>query len=424
MTFNERLRELMAERGIGVRALARKVPCNPGHVSKLCHNIKRPSDQLAERLDTILDAGGELVALAQAADRTRSSERNTSGKSGVSVEASTQPHAWDDVLERRTLLQLAALGMGASALGPTGEPVRQLLALILDSEPREPDDWNMTLSDHLHALRTRPPAQVSTDLLVDLFAIQHQLQSADTTDKTELQRVTAALSILHANALTRLGDHGAAIHWSRTARAAADASDDLDLRMMVRCEEAGYGLYGQRDVATVLQLVDNAERLIDDTRSFWRADLAGTRAKAMSLLGRHDEARQALNIFVGYDGDDARASIIPALWTWSQASFAKSWVYAHVGNEIEADKAREEVLTRTRDYQYGANVRLHEALCTVVNGGTDRGAREASEILAALPPSQQSHMITETGKAVLRAVPRERQDRPAVRDLRAIITKT
>ncbi|WP_067452539.1 hypothetical protein [Actinomadura macra] len=324
-------------------------------------------------------------------------------------------------MERRALLQLAALGISAGALGLSGEPVRQLLALALDSEPRDIDDWHLTVSDHLHALRTQSPAQVRDGLVIDLIAIQRQLRT-DTGSEIELQRVTSGLSFLYANVLTRLGDHGAAIHWSRTARAAADASGDLDLRLMVRCEEAGYGLYGQRDLQTVLQLIEAAERIAGDAPSFWLADLAGTRAKALARLGRRDEARQALNTLVGYEGEDFRANFIPALRTGSQAPFAESWVYAYAGDEARTGRARESVLSRTRDYQYAANVRLHEALCTVVNGGTDTGAKQAAEILATLPAGQQSQMITDTGKAILRTVPLEQRDRPSVRDLRALVT--
>jgi Helix-turn-helix domain len=54
------LRRLMAERGVGVRELARLVPCNPGHISNICHELKRPSRQLAARLDDILGAEGAI----------------------------------------------------------------------------------------------------------------------------------------------------------------------------------------------------------------------------------------------------------------------------------------------------------------------------------------------------------------------------
>jgi len=48
-----------------VRELARRVPCDHSHLSKLAHGDKGASEQLAARLDRVLDAGGELAALAE-----------------------------------------------------------------------------------------------------------------------------------------------------------------------------------------------------------------------------------------------------------------------------------------------------------------------------------------------------------------------
>jgi transcriptional regulator with XRE-family HTH domain len=62
--FSDEFRRLMDERGLGVREVARQVPCNPGYASNLRNGRKRPSLSLAKRLDEVLDAGGTLVALA------------------------------------------------------------------------------------------------------------------------------------------------------------------------------------------------------------------------------------------------------------------------------------------------------------------------------------------------------------------------
>jgi transcriptional regulator with XRE-family HTH domain len=58
--LGDELRRLMAERGVGVRQLARLVPCNPGHISNICNGLKRPSPQMAARLDDVLGADGAL----------------------------------------------------------------------------------------------------------------------------------------------------------------------------------------------------------------------------------------------------------------------------------------------------------------------------------------------------------------------------
>jgi transcriptional regulator with XRE-family HTH domain len=66
MEFAARLRALMDSRALGVRALARQLPCDPGLISRLANGKQRPSQEIAQRLDDVLEADGELVALASA----------------------------------------------------------------------------------------------------------------------------------------------------------------------------------------------------------------------------------------------------------------------------------------------------------------------------------------------------------------------
>src|ERR1022692_2372185 len=60
------LRRLLAEQGMSLRDLARHVPCDSGNLSKIARGQKRPSPELAARLDEVLGAGGGLAALAPA----------------------------------------------------------------------------------------------------------------------------------------------------------------------------------------------------------------------------------------------------------------------------------------------------------------------------------------------------------------------
>ncbi len=65
--FGERVLALAEARGLSLRELARRVPCDASHLSKVVHGRERPSLRVAARLDDVLEAGGELVALADAA---------------------------------------------------------------------------------------------------------------------------------------------------------------------------------------------------------------------------------------------------------------------------------------------------------------------------------------------------------------------
>jgi transcriptional regulator with XRE-family HTH domain len=60
--FGEETRRLMAERGVGLRELARQLSYDPGYLSKVLNGRKAVSRDLARRLDEALAAGGALEA--------------------------------------------------------------------------------------------------------------------------------------------------------------------------------------------------------------------------------------------------------------------------------------------------------------------------------------------------------------------------
>jgi transcriptional regulator with XRE-family HTH domain/tetratricopeptide (TPR) repeat protein len=74
--FGTELRLLMAVRGLGVRELARRVPCSPGYVSNLRNGTKKPSRATARRLDDLLSAGGSLLAAVTGRPVTRQPARH------------------------------------------------------------------------------------------------------------------------------------------------------------------------------------------------------------------------------------------------------------------------------------------------------------------------------------------------------------
>jgi len=107
--FGGELQRLMQARDIGVRELARQVPCNPGYISNLRAGNKRPSPQTARRLDEVLDAGGTLAALApQRASRSRPVVKPGGELGGL-------PETADDALELIELmyrLECSDIGSG------------------------------------------------------------------------------------------------------------------------------------------------------------------------------------------------------------------------------------------------------------------------------------------------------------------------
>ncbi|MFD0883822.1 helix-turn-helix domain-containing protein [Streptosporangium algeriense] len=393
--------------GMAQRELGERVHVDNTMISAWEHAAARPDVSVIEVIDRVLGAKGSLVALHAVVaelDRLR-----TLAEKGKLAEG--------DGVDRRKLLQLAA-GTALGTLGVAGEPVRRLLDLSMgESGFRSLEEWDLACADHLHALRTRRSAQVAADVLVDLATLREQMDFSSPTETTALHRTTAALSMIHANALTGLGEHSAAIRWWRTARQAADVSGDLRLRLLSRGEEAGHGLYGQRAPETVLRLTQSAERIAGGPT----VDLLVDQGKALSLLGRHAEARAAMEACLrlaekGVPADDH------GFWRENILYFAQSWVHSAMGDDAGADRAQERVLRTTSSYVYRANIVLHRAWSTVVQGGVDEGVRQAATEIDRLPSAYRDTHILETGRMLLRAVPVEHQDRPAVGELRELLT--
>ncbi|MEV7802469.1 hypothetical protein AB0O28_05935 [Microbispora sp. NPDC088329] len=155
-------------------------------------------------------------------------------------------------------------------------------------------------------------------------------------------------------------------------------------------------------------------------RQLETAALLTARAKALSLLGRHDEARGTVRALVAHAAGGVECDTF-GFWKPDQIHFAQSWVFAGAGDEAAADRAREQVLDAIRDYRYDADVRLHEALCTVSKGGADVGMRQAATVITTLPAAYRSHHIVQTGHLVLRAIPVDQRGRRTVGELRELL---
>jgi transcriptional regulator with XRE-family HTH domain len=60
--FGQRVRTLRTERGWSLAELAAAIPCDKGHLSRIETGARRPTAELARRIDDVLGARGEIVA--------------------------------------------------------------------------------------------------------------------------------------------------------------------------------------------------------------------------------------------------------------------------------------------------------------------------------------------------------------------------
>jgi transcriptional regulator with XRE-family HTH domain len=123
-SFAGRLAVLMAGRGLGVRALARLVPCNHALISRYLNGRQVPSAGIAARLDALLGAGGDLVALAAA----RAGDDRAAAEDEIAALELTR-HATASDVGAATVEQIEQAVDDLAAAYP-GTPPAQLLARV------------------------------------------------------------------------------------------------------------------------------------------------------------------------------------------------------------------------------------------------------------------------------------------------------
>lgn len=126
MDFAGRLRELMGDRGIGVRELGRRVYRDKSYISRLASGKQRPSPEAARDLDAALSADGELAALARPPAPDLAYLHVLSSTLGlpasvVAVLAGPESAGEGDDVDRRAF-NAVAMGLVAGMLAPAVPP--------------------------------------------------------------------------------------------------------------------------------------------------------------------------------------------------------------------------------------------------------------------------------------------------------------
>jgi hypothetical protein len=409
MDFTTLLNELMLERGVGICALARRVPCDKGLISKLANGRQRPSQRIAERLDEVLAADGRLAELGVA-----------------------RPHlpGDDGDVDRRAFL---GLGLGGSAaLAVEAERLRQRLDATLDAPATsiDVDEWEREAWDYSCKVCYVSPERIVSDILVDLHEVNHRLTDCPDRLRPRLMRVCGEFAAMAAVVLHQLGDIGSSRRYWRTAVRAADQTGDPGFRSLLRGRRTMWAFADQRPMSAILGLADEAVAAAGGRSCPGLAYGYASRARVLARLGRHAEARGTLG-----DLSDVFARLPASVtadrvsqWGWSERRLrcTQSEVYSLAGSKREAFDAQDAVpaLSPPCSYQDPARVELHRATCLIVTGDPGEGARHAVRILKALPDAHRHDVtVRQAGALALSRVPERARQMPdvvAARELLAV----
>jgi len=402
--FGEELRRLRQAAGLSLRSLAERVAFDYSYLAQVERGSRPGSAKLAQQCDEALGTGGRLTKLF-ARSRGRA-----------------------EVPPRRAVLQALTVLAGGPAGSPLAalEATRQGLAAALGDVP-DVAEWEAIVASYAREYFTVPPADLLPELSADLLVLQ-RLMGARDGKAVELARCAGQLGVIQAKTLAGLGHRRAAKRWWQTARSAADLSGDPRTRAWVRGWSAVNGLYEHRPLQQVLDLADEALAITAKPCAGAAGALAA-RAQALSLRGDVEGSRAALVRLA--ELTEAMPSDLLAddqsLFGWPEVRLrhTESYAFSHLGASTEAYDAQQRSLDLyppelAREM---AMVQLHRARCLVVDGDVGEGIGFALYILIELPERFQNQSLYEIAGHVADAVPAEERHRPALADLRILISR-
>ncbi len=414
MDFATLMRDLMREREMTGRGVARKVPCDPALISRLLCGRRQPSAQMAGRLDELLEAGGTLAAAASQHRMPR-----------------PVPIWWtaddigDDDVNRRDLL-------GAMIAGPLAlqaERLRRNLdsVSVAPAGERDADEWERVAAAYARQVSCMPAAGYLAHLLADAGEITERVMSASGRVRVRLIWSAAQIAALTAIGLTMLGDLQTAARWWRTSARVAGECGDGQLAALILGRQAVLALYGPGGEPEALMRADDALTAARNHTCAGVASAHAARAQAYGRLGNRPDAVQALADLVRTWDELPAGDVEAADSEWGQPErrvrHTKSWVLMLAGDTRSALAAHEAALALYPIPGRGrTQVEMHQAETLIRSGDIDGGARHCVDVLTGLAPAwRRDRLIMSSALAAMDAVPAALSGRPPVREAREVL---
>ncbi|SNR26720.1 XRE family transcriptional regulator [Actinomadura mexicana] len=341
---------------------------------------------------------------------------------GTKEPSATPDDGTDDVKRRAALRLLAALGAGTAV--PPGA-IEEILSDIDRAAGPDPnvDEWERAVHDYGRRLVLRPTGELIGDLTADIIAVGRQLERThDPRVRSGLLRVSANLSGLLAIGLGDAGEQRPArVSWA-TARRAADASGDRDLRVWTRGRAAQDAFWSPGSDGFVSDLVDEAVLIAGGVPSSGLARAYAARSYLAADRGDERTALDSLNKVKETAGSLPGGTQTVLAFRESQFRWTESYVLTRTGNP-RAGAVLERAIAF---YPPGSlvprkNLALMQAEALVRSRDIEAGLQQAIEALLEHPEFTAAG--TSALKAhVLNALPDGARALPAARELRALTT--
>jgi hypothetical protein len=338
------------------------------------------------------------------------------------VGQSPTPDQGDDDVKRRAALQLiAAIGTGATV--PPGvleellSGVDHVLGTTTDIE-----EWEQAVRDYGHQIYRRPFDALIPDLTADIVAVGELLKKGRPPhEQAGLLRVSAGLTGVLAETLCNVGDDRAARRTWSTARRAADASGDRELRVWVRGRAAQHASWADGSHHAVMTMVDDAVQIANGTPFSGLARAYAAGAYKAAFHSDNGTARSSLDMLKRTFEQLPCTSSEPTVLDFQESQFL--WSEAYVRTICGDRRAVTAVENARALYPSTAkmpitNLDLMSAIDLVKRGEVREGLDLAVTSLHDRPrPVLATRQLV---SQVLSTLPEPARTLPAARDLRAL----
>ena len=438
-SFGAALRRWREARQLSVRGLAAKAHYGKSHISGL-ENGRLARPEVAVYLDELLEADGELVALAEA-ERTAQQLRSAGVGdlrpqyyTDLATQLLTESKGWND-MQRRTFVLGAGGLAGLSLTTPTPalalETARQGLTLTMAQQRADVavNDWQGIVAEYGYSYQTVAPPELLDSLVIDVLGIQHaidhhKLTRASDANLRDLRRAGALLAAVMAMTVANLGQLHQAQRWWRSARQIAEQSGDVETVTWVRGREVIRAIYEQRPLPLMLRLIDEAEAHAQGAPGRALPELLSSKAQVLALAGRADDATAALShlhdVYAALPSESTNDPYTVFAWAEDRVRYTESFVYSYLGKMQQAAVAQDQALAAyPATYRRGpAQIELQRALCLVRSNDVTGGVQHAQTIMAGLSAADHVRPVFDLGCRVLDAVPVAQRPHVAVAELR------
>jgi tetratricopeptide (TPR) repeat protein len=398
--FGQVMRHFREEKGLSVRALAKKANVDPSRISRAENGLTRLSASAVRAVDQVLHAGGllEVLRLGATENATLFPPSNTmpgilemSMSHGgdypegdtVTVPISIAGKVVNLSLSRRTLLGvLAAGGAGVIPATPTAA------AASTTSSPAWPKDedpvayaWRF-LVGHQDAHHLFPPAVHIEALRKRLDGIEQIRQASDSGTRRKL-RATMGAYAEHLSWLSKeAGDLHGCLAWAERAALWAMDSGDHPMVTYMQLRRASVALDG-RDHQTALDLAEQAVHASWPIPPVLRGIGHAYLARGRALAGARPDAdmEQATELLNGPKGEETPSYLRFYGQSFSDAETATA--YLEAGRPGEAIELLERCVAGLRPTQRRdkASYMARLAHAHAAAGEPDTAAETASDAL-------------------------------------------